>query len=132
MKFKDNQLIWEAYVAPTPSQPIDSNPLEDEEGAMMLELDPVGEVSLESEPEQDLGDVLGDEEEMDEVLYSDIKKLADYSAKILEHCKGAEIDTWMLAKLIKASEYVSDVWHRLDAKADFANDGIDQSDNISL
>jgi hypothetical protein len=28
----------------------------------------------------------------------------------------------MQAKIIKASDYMSEVWHRLDASADFAND----------
>ena len=47
-------------------------------------------------------------------------------------CKEKELEPWMQAKLVKASDYVSDIWHRIDAEADFANTGFEQSDNMSL
>jgi hypothetical protein len=44
-------------------------------------------------------------------------------------------DNWNLGidtTYVKASDYVSDIWHRLDAEADFANTGFEQSDNIEF
>lgn len=141
MRFKreENEMMWEAFVKPydnrlsdetsgenyydTPNTLDPTVPDDDEEG-VMLEIEPEGELEVD-----EVGEDVG---EIDEVLLSDLKKLADYSQKLLDVCKTSELDTWMIAKLIKASDYVSDVWHRLDAKADFANDGFEQSDNMSL
>lgn len=134
MRFKstDNNLMWERYVDPYSTLPqYDQDPTDptvedpyladlqpEEESEMVIEMEPMGE--LESE------------EGCNEVVYSDIKKLAEYSKRILEICKERELEPWMQAKLVKASDYVSDIWHRLDANADFANMGFEQSDNIDL
>jgi hypothetical protein len=40
-----------------------------------------------------------------------------------------EFEDWMVSAITISSTYVSDVWHRLDAKADFANTGFEQSDD---
>lgn len=102
---------------------------------IVLGLEPEGPVEIDNgfdlvpddNDDDGFGDMMEDEpEEIDEVLYSDIKKLAEYSNRLLKDVDHAELETWMIAKIIKASEYVSDVWHRLDAKADFANTGVDQ------
>jgi len=133
MRFKtrENQLMWERYVDPyTVNQTS-----EDQMGDPTVE-DPMlgmgnedSEMSvLEFEPEMDLET----EEGCNEVIYSDIKKLAEYSKRILALAKEKELEPWMQAKLVKASDYVSDIWHRLDAEADFANTGFEQSDNIDL
>jgi hypothetical protein len=140
MRFRDreNKLMWEAFIKPYdnrlpetvdpandefgleeyPDNKWDETEDEGEEGALMLEIEPEGDIEAENEG--------------DEVLLSDLKKLSEYSQKLLDVCKTCKLDTWMVAKIIKASDYVSDVWHRLDAKADFANDGFEQSDNMSL
>ena len=71
-------------------------------------------------------------DEVNEVLVSDLKKLAEYADRLQEMSKTAEFDDWMVAKITKASDYVSDVWHRLDAKADFANTGFEQGDDFEV
>jgi len=132
MRFRnqENQLMWERYVDPYTQLEMDGDePLNDPtvEDPMMGEED--FEV-MTFEPEMEI-----ETEEHDtcnEVIYSDIKKLAEYSKRILEICQEKELESWMQAKLVKASDYVSEVWHRLDAEADFANTGFEQSDNISF
>jgi hypothetical protein len=122
--------MWERYVDPYTQLEMDGDePLNDPtvEDPMMGEED--FEV-MTFEPEMEI-----ETEEHDtcnEVIYSDIKKLAEYSKRILEICQEKELESWMQAKLVKASDYVSEVWHRLDAEADFANTGFEQSDNISF
>lgn len=126
MKFKtqENNLIWENYQTPDMGY-------EDAENAVIA-LDPVGELEVDEGDGFDMDDQFGmddhdecncsEQHEVDEVLYSDAKKLAEYSKRILEHIKSKELEPWMKAKIIKASDYMSDVWHRLDASVDFAND----------
>jgi hypothetical protein len=136
MRFRnrENQLMWERYVDPYSQlemggdEPLDDPTLDD----------PIlGEEDFESEPEVSVmsfetGDEVDSFEGCNEVVYSDIKKLAEYSQRILDICKETEFEPWMQAKLVKASDYVSDIWNRLDAEADFANTGFEQSDNISF
>lgn len=71
-------------------------------------------------------------EEINEVLVSDLKKLAEYAERLQGMSQTADFDDWMVAKITKASDYVSDVWHRLDAQADFANTGFEQSDDYEV
>lgn len=151
MRFQkdDNKMMWERYMNPevrglqnynrdnnfdtdddylTPN--IDQFYDDDEEGAVVLEFEPEGSLVPDTDDSDGFGDMVevgaeDPEEEIDEVLYSDIKKLADYSNRLLKDVNHGELETWMIAKLIKASEYVSDVWHRIDAKTDFANKGVD-------
>lgn len=115
---------------------------EEEAETVVLGLEPEGELEVDDSfdlvPDTDDSDGFGDmmedepEDEIDEVLYSDIKKLAEYSNRLLKDVNHGELETWMIAKIIKASEYVSDVWHRLDAKTDFANTGVDQIEDDEL
>ena len=128
---KESQLIWERYQDPYSQLPeYDEDPIDPTvEDPYAAEEE--SEVSVvQFEPEMDV-----ETEEHDacnEVIYSDIKKLAEYSQRLLELCKEKELEPWMQAKLVKASDYVSDIWHRLDAEADFANTGFEQSDNIKF
>lgn len=138
---RDNQLMWEHFQDSRPVQGVNQGPhkypapdtlypdefpypQEDGEAEIMLEIEPEGPIEIDDTVGLD-----SPEEEMDEVLYSDIKKLAEYSNRILKEVKHSDLDTWMVAKLIKASDYVMDVWHHVDSKVDFAND---QDPNISL
>lgn len=73
-----------------------------------------GGIVMEIEPEMD-----HDDGEGNIVLYSDLKKLSEYSQKLNEICKNVEFEDWMVAQLTKASDYVSEVWHRLDAQSDY-------------
>lgn len=85
----------------------------------------VMEIEAPSPVEPEVGD-------LNEVLVSDLKKLAEYAGRLEEMSKTAEFDDWMVAKITKASDYVSDVWHRLDAKADFANTGFEQAQDFEV
>ena len=140
MKFRDreNTLIWERYNAPYPSQPQIDDDDDEHWGAGTGSPDRMSgsygeEDELEVmvfEPEMEIE--TEEHEQCNEVIYSDIKKLAEYSERILKICQEKELEPWMQAKLVKASDYVSDIWHRLDGKADFANTGFEQSDNIDF
>ena len=131
---RENQLIWESFMSKRQS------PYSDEmESEPSFDLEEWDTDEENTEPsggmavlELDTGSNLETSEGCNEVIYSDVKKLAEYSKRILDICKDKELEPWMQAKLVKASDYVSDIWHRLDAEADFANTGFEQSDNISL
>jgi hypothetical protein len=128
---KESQLMWERYVDPystlpqydqTQTDPTVTDPYmapEEEAEVSVMEFEPTTGLEVE-------------EQSYNEVVYSDVKKLAEYSQRLLEICKEKELEPWMQAKLVKASDYVSDIWHRLDAEADFANTGFEQSDNIEF
>lgn len=81
---------------------------------MVMEIEPVGPV---------------EKHEVNEVLVSELKKLAEYADRLYEMRNECEFEDWMVSAITIASTYVSDVWHRLDAKADFANTGFEQSDD---
>lgn len=117
---KDNVLMWEAFMGAS-SIEVDPEPMDQPEDVVMS-FEPMDEI----EPVQDEGD------DVDLAVYSDIKKLAEYSKRILSICKEQKLEPWMMAQLVKASSFVSDVWHQLDAKADFANMGFEHSDNVDL
>jgi len=66
-----------------------------------------------------------------EVLVSELKKLSDYAKKLYD-VKDQEFDDWMVSAITIASTYVSDVWHRLDAKQDLSSGmGMDQTNDFS-
>lgn len=79
---------------------------------MVMEIDPIGPV---------------EKHEINEVLVSELKKLAEYANRLYEMRNECEFEDWMVSAITISSTYVSDVWHRLDAKADFANTGFEQS-----
>jgi len=81
---------------------------------MVMEIEPVGHV---------------EKHEINEVLVSELKKLAEYADRLYEKRNDCEFEDWMVSAITIASTYVSDVWHRLDAKADFANTGFEQADD---
>lgn len=127
MKFKsfENNLIWENYSnqAPHFNETLDDelNPFEGEEDTAVISLEPVGELEVD-EFEDHSGCDCDHDDQTNEVVFSDVKKLAEYSKRLMEVCKTQKLEPWMQAKIIRASDYISDVWHRLDASADFAND----------
>jgi hypothetical protein len=125
-KFRENQLMWEAFTRPDEDD-MDMS-MDDEMGMGMeddFEDDMGGEMVTEIEPVAPV-EAIGDEE-MNEILKSELKKLAEYGKRLDDLCGQVEFDAWMVAKVVKASDYVSDVWHRLDAGADFANTGFEQA-----
>lgn len=52
-------------------------------------------------------------------IYSELKRLAEYSKTILDKAKETEFEPWMQAKIIKASNYICDVYYYLDAEVEF-------------
>jgi hypothetical protein len=128
-KFEESRLMWEAFTSPMEDDDDMDFSMDDEMGdddfgdefdddmgdEMVMEIEPVA-------PVQAMGD-----EEMNEILNSELKKLAEYGKRLEDLCGKVEFDAWMVAKVVKASDYVEDVWHRLDAGADFANTGFEQA-----
>ena len=142
MRFKDNQLIWERYVDPytqfgdqEETDPTLEDPLyplsDDEDQEVVLEFEPEGAVEVDDDFDDMLEDG-DDEHEMSELVMTDIKKLDRNTKKLLDYCASNKLEPWMQAKIVKAAVYVADVWDQLDDEADFANDGFEQSDNVSL
>lgn len=149
MKFKgeENNLIWESFRGKPINERLDDDfdmgmeddSFDDEMGGgfdddgmdfdddmsddlgggetqgMVMEIDPIAPVETH---------------EVNEVLVSELKKLAEYAKRLYEMKDSAEFEDWMVSAITISSTYVSDVWHRLDAKADFANTGFEQADDF--
>jgi hypothetical protein len=136
MRFKDNELIWKQYNKTLNEGFGDMGRFDDDdnmdEGDIVMSFDEPSEVEFDSGPDDDhdLDDM--EDNDLDIAIFTDIKKLAEYSQRILDICKEKPLEPWMVAQLVKASDYVSDVWHQLDAGADFANTGFEQADNFEL
>ena len=153
MKFKgeENKVIWESFRGGVTNErfddEMDDNDDDDDDDYGMMDDDPdFGEGGFDSE-----GDDFGDddfdtpephgmvmeiepvghveEHEVNEVLVSELKKLAEYADRLYKMRNDCEFEDWMVSAITISSTYVSDVWHRLDAKADFANTGFEQSDD---
>jgi hypothetical protein len=138
MKIKkdEDKLLWEAYTGMDPFDDTDEDDfmgdeMDDEfsddefedddmeigmdQNSMVMEIDPIGPV---------------ESHEVNEVVVSELKKLAEYGKRLYDMKDTAEFEDWMVSAITVASTYVSDVWHRLDAKADFANTGFEQTDDF--
>jgi hypothetical protein len=126
-KFKreENNLIWENYNNPNDQVYADEynteNVFEDEDAEAIISLEP----PLQVEPEIVQDEIFEDEgDELDnEIITKALRKIIKRADILLNHCQGDSLDTWMVAKIIKAEDYISDVWNELDDVADFANDG---------
>lgn len=84
---------------------------------MVMEIDPVAPVDTM-------------EGGANEEVAAQLKKLSEYAKRLYEMKDSAEFEDWQVTAITIASTYVSDVWHRLDAKADFANTGFEQADDF--
>ena len=155
MKFKgeENKVIWESFRGKVMNERFDDEMDYDFEGdddfddnddfGMMRDDPDFGEDGFDSEGDDDdfgqphqqgmvmeiepVGHV--EKHEVNEVLVSELKKLAEYADRLYEMRNDCEFEDWMVSAITISSTYVSDVWHRLDAKADFANTGFEQSDD---
>lgn len=135
MKFKgeENEVLWESYRGKNFRQEdaeedfmgddlgddFSDDGMSDDLGGgqaqgMVMEIDPIAPVEAH---------------EVNEVLVSELKKLSEYGKRLYDMKDSAEFEDWMVSAITIASTYVSDVWHRLDAKADFANTGFEQADD---
>ena len=83
---------------------------------MVMEIDPIA-------PVEPMGGGASEE------VATQLKKLSEYAKRLYEMKDSAEFEDWQVTAITIASTYVSDVWHRLDAKADFANTGFEQADD---
>jgi hypothetical protein len=143
LKSYENNLIWENYGRPnvnTGDLYSDEEAMSDEDAEMVMHLaPPMGEVEPEFGDEDDLGgeedfddiledDDIEDDEVDNEIILHSLRKLVKRSEQLLDLCKSKELETWQIAKIIKAEDYISDVWDCLDDDADFANDGFEDSE----
>lgn len=90
---------------------------------VVMEIDPVAPVTPEFEEDDDLYNSVKGE----------LKQLAEFSSRLQTCCKpNGGLQPWMVAKLSKAADYVSDVYFQLDDQVDFANTGFEQAGDQSL
>lgn len=134
LKSDENKKLWESFVGPEMDDKInaddmydvgDNNGFEDngfDDGGLGDEPE-AQSISMEFEP---AGPV--ETHEVNEVLVAHLKKLSEYSKRLYDMKDSAEFEDWMASAITIAATYVDDVWHRLDAKADFANTGFEQAD----
>jgi hypothetical protein len=137
-KTEENNLIWESYGSSRPNDQLyadeynDENVFEDEDAEAIISLAPPVPMEAEFEDDdmfEDDDDLFEDEDDDDldnEIIVKALRKLIKRADILLNHCESDKLDTWMVAKIIKAEDYISDVWNELDDVADFANDGMDE------
>jgi hypothetical protein len=130
-KFKreENDVIWESYTTPNDKMYADEyndeNQFYDdsEDAEALISLEPM---SVEPEMIDDSDDDMFEDEDDDldnEIIVKALRKIIKRADILMNHCQGDSLETWMVAKIIKAEDYISDVWNELDDVADFANDG---------
>jgi hypothetical protein len=150
MKFKgeENKVIWESFRGKVMNERFDDEMDDDFGDDMGDDLDDDDDYGMmDDDPDFGEGDDFDDEpeahgmvmefdpispvekHEVNEVLVSELKKLAEYADRLYNMRNDCEFEDWMVSAITISSTYVSDVWHRLDAKADFANTGFEQSDD---
>jgi hypothetical protein len=135
-KTEENNLIWESYGNVHPNDQMyadeynDENVFEDEDAEAIISLAPPGPMEAEFEDDdsfEDDDDLFEDDDDDialdNEIIVKALRKLIKRADILLNHCESDKLDTWMVAKIIKAEDYISDVWNELDDVADFANDG---------
>lgn len=137
-KRAENDMIWESYGSVRPNDQIyadeynDENVFEDEDAEAIISLEPPMQVEPEIvEDEPDMFE--DDDDDLDnEIIVKALRKLIKRADILLNHCESDKLDTWMVAKIIKAEDYISDVWNELDDVADFANDGMEDAEDFSM
>jgi len=133
-KFKrdENNVIWENYSNPNEQAYADEynqdNVFQDEDAEAIISLEP----PMQVEPEivdDGLGEDIVEDDDLDnEIIEKALRKIIKRADILLSHCQGQSLETWMVAKIIKAEDYISDVWNELDDIADFANDGPEEEE----
>lgn len=149
-KTEENNLIWESYGNVHPNDRMcadeynDENVFEDEDAEAIISLAPAGPMEAEFEyddpfaddDDDDDDDIFDDDDDVNkdddidldnEIIVKALRRLIKRADILLNHCESDKLDTWMVAKIIKAEDYISDVWNELDDVADFANDGMDDT-----
>lgn len=133
-KTVENNLIWENYNTSNDQMYADeyndSNVFEDEDAEAIITLEP----PMQVEPEIVEDDIFDDEDDDldNEIITKALRKIIKRADILINHCGSDKLDTWMIAKIIKAEDYISDVWNELDDVADFANDGMEDDEDFSM
>lgn len=139
-KRKDNNLIWENYATAGYNDDEESSALDDlnsiggedynehehaEHEHAEHENEPEVVMSFDTdaalEPEIEHETVSHEENELCEMICSELKKLSEYAKRLEKMAKEADFEEWMLAKITKAADYASDVYYSASSKADYAN-----------
>lgn len=136
----ENDMIWEGYHNVPNDQAYadeyndDNTFYEDDAEDVILQMEPEAPLEVEVEPESMEDDLFEDEDDGldNEIIVKALRKLIKRADILMNHCEGDKLDTWMVAKIIKAEDYISDVWNELDDVADFANDGFEDAENFSM
>lgn len=97
-----------------------------ESKSVMVVGPPMGEMGIDSS-DSDIGFTGGSDnarpdspdERVNVEIFSELKRLAEYSKTIFDKSKETEFEPWMQAKIIKASNYICDVYYYLDAEVEF-------------
>jgi hypothetical protein len=121
--------IWEAYTLELDHDFSDSNDhdmdMSDDHDMDMGDYDDnVVDVSMDFDTSEPVKPVhrLEDDDDFDSAMViSELKKLAEFANRLEDMGCSTKFEPWMTAKLTKAADYVSDVYFRLSAKADYAN-----------
>jgi len=139
LKRAENDLIWESYGRIHPNDQANAdqyntnNVFEDEDAEAIISLEPPMQVEPELGQEEDIfGDVEQEDDLDNEIIVKALRKIIKRADILLNHCQGDSLDTWMVAKIIKAEDYISDVWNELDDAADFANDGVEDAEDFQF
>ncbi len=140
-KRAENDMIWESYGQIRPddqenaNQYNDQNVFEDEDAEAIISLEPPAPLEAEMSDSDLMSDDVfgGEEDDLDnEIITKALRKIIKRADILLNHCQGDSLDTWMVAKIIKAEDYISDVWNELDDVADFANDGMEDAEDFQM
>lgn len=135
MKFKkeEDRLLWEAFnknVDFGEDMFDDENSLEDGDDVIM-NIEPVGEVEPSFDDFEDTEDDHDcchddfDDDSANEAVAASLRKLVKRSNALVDLAKDRELESWMIAKIIKAESYISDIWDELEDTV-----GFEDSDDV--
>ena len=107
-----------------------SRPDEDEEVyEYEVEVEPDDMIALEPdfvpEPQQEPDMSLDVHPDNDNVAVSELIRLRDTSTKLEQLATNGQLDNWMVAKVVKASDYIEDVLKSMEAKEVQSQHGCD-------
>ena len=118
MKFKhtENNIIWESHYNGEFSSDEEGFNHHDEFGddddfddEIVISSEPMGDMDIDHE------DSFDDEENEDnKIVLHTIRKIVKRGEALLDLCKDCQLDPWMIAKIVKAEDYITDVWDQLE------------------
>ena len=94
-----------------------------------VEIEPDDMIALEPnfvpEPQQEPDMNLDVHPDNDNVAVSELIRLRDTSTKLEQLATNGQLDNWMVAKVVKASDYIEDVLKSMEAKEVQSHHGCD-------